>query len=45
MKIITNEQINALLQAFYEANPSVKMFEGVKKLLSELPDIVEPKAE
>lgn len=45
MKTITIEQINTVLQAFYNANAPIQMFEGVKKLLNELPDVVEPKAE
>lgn len=41
MKQITTEQINSLLQAFYAVNAPVQTFEGVKKLLSELPNVVE----
>ncbi len=44
MKTITQDQINAILQAFYAVNAPIQTFEGVKKLLSELPD-AETKAE
>lgn len=39
MKQITQEQINIIIQAFYNVNAPVQIFEGVKKLLNELPEV------
>ena len=40
-KKITQQQIEAILQAFYQVNAGVQVFEGVKKMLVELPSIEE----
>jgi len=39
MKTITQDQINTLLQAFYQTNISAKDFDAVKKFLAELPAV------
>lgn len=38
-KIITQEQIGAIIQEFYKLNAPVQNFEAVRKLLQELPDV------
>ena len=38
MKIINQDQINAVLQAIYNTNISVSTFDAIKKLFSELPN-------
>ena len=39
MKKISNEQIKAVIQGFYDLNAPVKLYEGVVKMLTELPSI------
>lgn len=39
MKQITQDQINALLQRMYQTNMSAQIFDAVKKMLSELPEV------
>jgi len=36
MKIITQEQIDAIIQAFYDANAPVKLYASVKEVFSKL---------
>ena len=43
-KIISIEQINAILQAIYQTNVSAQAFDAIKKMLSELPDTELPAA-
>ena len=38
MKIITKQQIDAIIAEFYKLNAPVQNFEAVRKLLQELPD-------
>ena len=38
MKIINQDQINAVLQAIYQTNISVSTFDAIKKLFNELPN-------
>jgi hypothetical protein len=38
MKLISTEQINAVLQAIYNTNISASTFDSIKKLFSELKD-------
>jgi len=42
MKIITKQQIEALIAEFYKLNAPVQNFEAVRKLLQELPDSPQP---
>ena len=44
-KKITVEQINALLQTIYSTNIPAQSFDGIKKFLSELPDVKEKNVE
>jgi hypothetical protein len=43
MKQISDEQIKGIIQAFYDLNAPVKLFEGVRKLLEELPPVEKSK--
>lgn len=43
MKQITEEQINAILQAIYQTNISALTFDQIKKVFSELPEVKEKK--
>lgn len=38
---INQDQINALIRAFYECNVPVKVFDGVKEIFNSLPRIEE----
>lgn len=40
-KIITTEQIKAILDAFYQANAGVQMYTNLQNFLNELPDVPE----
>lgn len=40
MKKISIEQLNAILQTIYNTNIPVAQFDAIKKLFSELPDVV-----
>lgn len=42
-KVITKEQIDAIIQEFYRLNAPVQNFESLRKLLLELPDLEEKK--
>lgn len=42
MKIITQDQINVVLQTIYQTNISVSTFDAIKKLFSELPNENKP---
>jgi hypothetical protein len=42
-KKITAQQIESILQAFYQTNVSAKDFDQIKKFLSELPEVEVPK--
>ena len=42
-KIITEAQINAVLQAIYQTNISVSTFDALKKLFVDLPNAQENK--
>ena len=44
-KIITQEDINILLQAIYQTNPPIQAFNGIEKLLKELPVMPEVKTD
>jgi hypothetical protein len=43
MKKITKEQIEAILSAVYQTNISAQVFDQIRKLLLELPEVEEPK--
>ena len=45
MKQISTEKINSLLQVIYTTSISAQQFDAIKKLLSELPDVVVKKEE
>lgn len=38
MKLISQEQINVILQAFYNTNVSAKAFDEIKDFFAKLPD-------
>jgi hypothetical protein len=38
MKIITKEQIDAIIQAFFEVNAPIKLYASVKEMLEKLPE-------
>lgn len=38
MKFISQEQINVILQAFYNTNVSAKAFDEIKDFFAKLPD-------
>lgn len=42
MKLITEEQIKAITNTFYEINAPVKVYDGIQKLLNSLPDAKKP---
>lgn len=42
MKIITSQQVEAIIAEFYKLNAPVQNFEAVRKLLLELPDSPQP---
>ena len=42
-RIITEEKISAILQTVYSTNIPVAQFDALRKLLSELPKVEEPK--
>lgn len=42
MKIITPQQIDAILGAVYQTNITAIQFDAMKKFLSELPDYTDP---
>lgn len=44
-KIITDEKIKAIVDAFYQINAPVQVFTTVQKMLSELPVVETPKTE
>lgn len=44
-KIITKEQIEAVLQVVYNTNISAQQFDALKKLFIDLPDVKEEKNE
>lgn len=43
MKQITQQQIDVIIQEFYKLNAPVQNFEALRKLLSELPELIEEK--
>lgn len=43
MKNINKEQIDAILKLVYDLNCPAPQWEAVKKLLAELPDVIEDK--
>jgi hypothetical protein len=43
MKQIKIEQIEAILATVYQTNISAQTFDALRKLLSELPEVIEPK--
>jgi hypothetical protein len=43
MKKISQDQINAVIKAFYDLNCPVQLFEGLQKLFKDLPEVEEKK--
>lgn len=43
-KKITEEQTQAILQAVYQTNISAQTFDSLKKLFTELPEVIEEEA-
>lgn len=41
MKKITKEQIDAIIQSFFDCNAPVKLYAGVKDMLEKLPECKE----